>query len=422
MTNFLKSLPMKLPGTLAPWIAMLASTPLLGGEIPTSTPAEAGFSAAKLSGVDSFLEKQIADQKLSGGMVLIARDGNLVYQVCKGLRDIESKQPITPETIFRLYSMTKSVTSAAALILVDEGKLKLDDPVSLYLPKFADLKVATSEGLRAPRRPITVKDLFLHTAGMTYGSGPDATKEAYNRLKPLESTTLSDFEERVSRIPLAFDPGTDWLYSVSIDALGRVIEVASGQPLDQFLKVRLFDPLGMKDTGFSVPPEKKGRFAAVYSRSETGLKNADPQNKMPFDKKVTFFSGGGGLVGTGSDYLRFLLMIEGKGQWEGKRYLKPETVSLMTTNQLSGPAFPIRFGKEFRQGTGFGLGFSVRTEIKDWDPAGRVGEYGWGGAASTHYWVSPRDRLVVVTLEQILPYQWDTEFGIKKTIYDALER
>ena len=238
----------------------------------------------------------------------------------------------------------------------------------------------------------------------------------------MESTDLKEMADKLAQIPLAFDPGTDWTYSVSIDVLGRVIEVVSGDSLDLFLQKTLFDPLKMSDTGFSVPPDKLARFAATYGRSPTRLKLLDDPAKSKFGKKVTFFSGGGGLVGTAMDYMRFLTMIQNGGELDGKQILKPGTVKLMTTNQLPQKAFPIYFGKEKRFGTGFGLGFSVRTKITKWDPDGHVGEYGWGGAASTHYWASPADKLIVVTLEQIMPYQWDTEIGVKKMIYNAIEK
>lgn len=221
---------------------------------------------------------------------------------------------------------------------------------------------------------------------------------------------------------MAFDPGTDWAYSASIDVLGRVIEVVSGENFDVFLKTTIFEPLNMPDTAFNVPPEKLDRFAANYARSSGGLKVIDSPAESKYAKKVTFFSGGGGLVSTARDYLRFLTMIQNGGEFDGHRILRPETVGLMTTNQLPKEAFPIHFDKTPRLGTGFGYGFSVRTENTTWDPAGRLGEFGWGGAASTHYWVSPADKLIVITLEQIMPYEWDTEFGVKKIIYDAINK
>lgn len=391
-------------------------------EIPSVTPSQAGLSEAKLDEVNRFMEREVTDHKIAGGIVVVSHEGKIGFLHAYGLMDLEAKKTMSPDTIFRIYSMSKAITTAGALNLYDAGKIGLDDPVSKYIPSFAHLQVAATNGLRAPIRPMTVRDLMLHTSGLTYGDGPAALKEAYNRLKPMDSTNLLEMAEKLSQVPLAFDSGTDWVYGVGIDVLGRVIEVASGENLDLFLKRIIFMPLDMTDTGFSVPKEKIGRFAANYSRSPGGLKVIDAPAESKYAGNVTFFSGGGGLVSTARDYLRFLAMIEHGGALYGHRILRSKTVKLMTTNQLPPAAFPIYFGKEKRFGTGFGLGFCVRTEITSWDPAGHVGEYGWGGAASTHYWASPKDKLIVVTLEQIMPYEWDTEFGIKKIIYDATQK
>ena len=394
---------------------------LTAREIPVVTPAKAGLSETKLAEVDRFMEHAVADQKIAGGIVIVSHDGKIGFFHTYGLMDREAKKPMLPDTIFRIYSMSKAITTAAALTLYDAGKLGLDDPVSKYIPGFANLKVATTNGLHAPARPMTIRDLMLHTSGLTYGAGPDALKEAFSRLKPLESANLAEMAEKISQVPLAFDPGTDWTYGAGIDVLGRVIEVVSGESLDVFLDKTIFTPLDMTDTAFNVPPEKVGRFAANYSRTN-GLTVIDAPAESKYARKVTFFSGGGGLVSTARDYMRFLSMIERGGTLDGHRILRSKTVKLMTSNQLPEKAFPIYFGKEKRPGTGFGLGFSVRTEITSWDPAGHVGEYGWGGAASTHYWASPADKLIVTTFEQIMPYQWDTEFGVKKIIYDAVKK
>jgi CubicO group peptidase (beta-lactamase class C family) len=398
------------------------SLSLAAKEIPQVPAAKAGLSESKLAEVDRFMDKAVSDQKIAGGIVIVSHDGKIGFFHTYGQMDREAKKPMESDTIFRIYSMSKAITTAAALTLYESGKIGLDDPVSKYIPSFANLKVATTNGLRAPIRPVTVRDLMLHASGFTYGEGPDALKEAYGRLKPMASTNLAEMAEKLSRVPLAFDPGMDWVYGVGIDVLGRVIEVASGEDLATFLQKTICDPLDMRDTAFNVPPEKIGRFATNYRRSTNGLQVIDAPAQSKYAGKVTFFSGGGGLVSTARDYMRFLSMIERGGSLDGHRVLRKKTVKLMTTNQLPPPAFPIYFGKEKRYGTGFGLGFSVRTEITSWDPAGHKGEYGWGGAASTHYWSSPADKLIVVTLEQIMPYEWDTEFGVKKIIYDSVTK
>lgn len=391
-------------------------------EIPVSPPSDVGLSATKLTEIDRFMEQAVASQKMAGGIVMIARKGRIGFFRCYGQRNREANQAMTPDTIFRIFSMSKAITSASALTLVESGKIDLDDPVAKYIPSFKNLKVAAADGLRTPQRPMTVRDLMLHTSGFSYGSGPEALKTTYERVKPFGAANLEEMCDRLAQVPIAFDPGTDWLYGVSTDVLGRVIEVASGETLDVFLRKTIFEPLDMRDTGFSVPPNKLSRFAANYSRSTNGLVVIDKPATSKFAGKVTLFSGGGGLLSTARDYMRFLLMIAHGGKLDGKRILKESMVPSMRVNLLLPAAFPIHFDKEIRRGTGFGLGFSVRTEITDWNPSGHVGEYGWGGAASTHYWLSPKDDLVVLTLEQIMPYQWDTEFGLKKIIYDAIQK
>jgi CubicO group peptidase (beta-lactamase class C family) len=315
--------------------------------------------------------------------------------------------------------MTKAIATAGALILVEEGKLKLESPVGDVIPELKDLRVATAEGTRPASRQPTIKDLMLHDAGYLYGDGHQ-TGKAYKEKKPLEAASLDEMAKRLADVPLAFDPGSDWNYGISIDVLGLAIQRASGKPLDQFLQERIFKPLDMHDSGFLVPAEKVGRFAANYQRQDGGLKLIDDPGSSKYLKPPGLVSGGGGMVSTIRDYMRFLLMVDGGGELRGVRILSPESVRLMTTNQLPKEAFPIYFGKEKRHGTGFGLGFSVRTADTEWDKAGRVGEYGWGGAASTHYWTSPKDHLVVVTMEQTMPYSFDVEFAVKGPIYDAL--
>jgi CubicO group peptidase (beta-lactamase class C family) len=390
-------------------------------EIPVVTPAEAGLSETELAEIDQFMQQEVANQNLAGGIVMISHEGKIGFFHTYGLMDREAQKPMSSDTIFRIYSMSKAITTAAALNLYDAGKLGLDDPVSKYIPSFTNLMVATTNGLRAPSRPVTIRDLMLHISGLTYGGGPDALKEAFTRLKPMESTNLAEMAEKLSQVPLAFDPGTDWNYGVNIDVLGRVIEVVSGQSLDEFLAETIFTPLDMKDTAFSVPPEKLARFAANYGRTN-GLQVIDVPVKSKWAGHVTLFSGGGGLVSTARDYMRFLTMIQRGGKLDGHRILRARTVKLMSTNLLPASAFPIYFGTEKRFGTGFGLGFAVCTEVTSWDPAAHAGEFGWDGAASTHYWISPADNLIVITLEQTMPYNFDTERGVKKIIYDAIQK
>lgn len=394
-------------------------------ELPVASPESAGMSSEKLKKVDAIVSDLIERQSLAGASVAVARHGKVVYFKIFGKMDVEAGKPMREDTIFRIYSMSKSITTAAALLLVDEGKINLDDPVAKYIPEFKEPKVWIDGAAKPAKRGPTVRDLMRHTAGLTYGGGSAEPDKQFREAKILDrGTDLETMGARLGKIPLAYEPGTRWLYSCSVDVLGRVVEVASGMKLDVFLKRRLFDPLDMQDTGFFVPAEKLDRFATTYqSDGKDGLKVSDAAATSQFLKNPAQFSGGGGLVSTTRDYLRFLIMIAGGGQLDGKRLLKPETVALMTHNQLAPEAMPIAFGTQKRTGVGFGLGFNVRVEsTPDWDAAGPVGEYGWGGMASTHYWASPKHDLVVVTMEQTLPYSFKLEWAVKGPIYDAVKQ
>jgi CubicO group peptidase (beta-lactamase class C family) len=323
--------------------------------------------------------------------------------------------------------MTKPITSVAAMILFEEGKLKLDDPVSKYIPEFKESKVVTdpdSEQVATvpADRQVTVRDLMRHTSGLTYGIfGNTNVDKLYRKNMVLSGgdMTLEGMTEKLGTIPLLYQPGTKWHYSVSTDVLGRVVEVASGQSLDTFFSERIFEPLGMEDTAFYVPAEKIGRFATNYGPNpQGGLRPTDKPETTRYAKKPAFLSGGGGLVSTASDYMRFCLMLLNNGKLGETRLLKGRTIRMMTRNQLPEQAYPI--GSGGRAGIGFGLGFSVRVERSDKDRASRVGEYGWGGMASTHFWISPRDKIAVVVLTQHVPYSGRAENAVKPIVYDAI--
>lgn len=389
--------------------------------IPTARPADVGMSAAKLADVDAAVEELIAEGKIAGGVVLIARHGEIVHFEAHGQRDTEPPAPMRTDTIFRIWSMTKPVATAAALILVDDGTLKIDDPVTAYVPELKNLRVQVGDELVAPNRPMSVADLMRHTAGFSYGFLGHPLDATYNTVNPLGADDLAGMAERLHRLPLANHPGEVWQYSLSIDVLGLVIERASGRPLDVFLQERLFDPLDMKDTGFHCPSEKHDRLAAVYTPAKGGgapQRRTDPDK---FSEPTRFFSGGGGLVSTARDYAHFLLMVRGGGTLFGHRILEPETAALMHTNQLPPASFPIGIGRPFL-GVGFGFGFSVRVNPDPENPQQPVGRYGWSGAASTHAWVNPADDLVVITLEQRVPYSNDTVDTLEPLIHDAVER
>jgi CubicO group peptidase (beta-lactamase class C family) len=405
-------------------LAAASAWSVQAAEIPTAAPEDVGMSSQKLARVDVVLDGLVEQKRLAGGTVVIARRGKIVHFKSYGLADIEKQRPMTNDAIMRFYSMSKAITSTAVMILVDEGKVAVSDPVSKYIPELREMKVATDDGLVSVRREVSVADLLRHTSGLTYGGSVRRDADAaFKTVNPLDPTrTLKQMGERLADVPLIFQPGEDWAYGISTDVLGRVVEVASQQPFDEFLQQRIFTPLDMPDTGFFVPEGKLDRFAAVYnSDGKSELKRGDNTGRANFTEPRAFLSGGGGLVSTARDYLRFLMMIQQNGSLFGKRILSENSVRLMTTSQLPETVPHIYFGDQQRVGVGFSFGFSVREKVSDWDPTGRVGEYGWGGLASTHYWVSPKDELIVITLEQTMPYSFLTEFAVKGLIYDAIE-
>lgn len=406
------------------WAATLShSMAVSGAELPVVSPEKVGLDPGQLGKIDGLVSGWTAGNKLAGATVAVARHGQVAYLKAFGQRDREASSPMTEDTIFRIYSMSKAFTSAAVLMLMEEDKIGLEDPISKYIPEFKGVQVYGPFGNRPAKREPTVRDLLRHTAGLGYGWGTTAVDKAYQAAGILNrDLDLQTMCAALGRIPLHFDPGTAWQYSVGIDVLGRIVEVASGQTFDVFLDQRIFRPLDLKDTGFFVPAEKANRFAALYhSEEKGGLTLQDAPGRSDYLKKPKFFSGGGGLVSTTRDYLRFLCLIQNRGELGGVRLLKPASVDLMTHNDLPAAILPIRFGEELRHGLGFGLGFNVRVEHSDkWDPASPVGEWGWGGAASTHYWASPKDDMVVVTMEQTMPFNFNLETGLKMVIYSAV--
>ena len=375
--------------------------------LPEASPEEVGMSSDRLGRLDAAMHKAVESGELPGAVVLIARDGQLVYAKSFGWQDRDQNIPMRNDSIFRLYSMTKPVVSVAAMMLVEEGKLGLQEPVSKYIPEFKDMKVgvesADAEGkpvlkLVDAKRQITVQDLLRHTSGLTYGVlGPlNAVKKMYKDADIFsQKWVLADFCRALAKLPLQFQPGTTWEYSHSTDVLGRVVEVASGQALDGFLAERIFEPLKMVDTGFQVPPAKLDRLAQpmpdVYSGKTPEL--------IDFSKPQTFFAGGHGLVSTAGDYLRFAQMLANGGELEGARILGPRTVEYMTSNHVNpqidkGPAWLPG------PGYGFGLGFATRIDRGQSEWPGSPGDFYWAGYAGTYFWIDPEEELVPVLMSQ----------------------
>ncbi len=413
-------------GRLLRWIGfltLLISSISCADELPVASPDDVGMSAERLGKVSAAMDELVKEKKLAGGIVMIARRGKIMHLQSHGMMDIEASQPMRDDAIVRIYSMTKAITTAAALKLCDEGKMHLDDPVSKHLPELKGCSVQGKDGPFVPEQEMTVRDLMQHTSGLSYGAaGNEVADKLFRDANVLDpNSTLADMAGKLGKVPLTFEPGKDWRYGVSSDVLGRVVEVISGQPLDEYFQQHIFRPLDMKDTGFFVPDEKLERFAANYTSDGKGnLTLLDAPTKSAYRKSPRLLSGGGGLVSTARDYMRFLMMIANGGELNGVRILSKDTVALMTSNQLPESVGWIRFGTEVREGVGFSLGFSVRVKSSDFDPQSRIGEYGWGGAASTHYWTSPKDDLIVITLEQTMPYTFLTEFAVKGLIYDSV--
>ena len=381
------------------------------------------MSGAKLELVGDKVTELIDRKRLAGAVVVITRRGKLVYNKSFGLRDIENSRPMELDTIFRIFSMTKAITSAAAMMLADEGKLRITDRVSNHLPEFKKARVWKNGMAVAPQNPPTIKDLLCHTTGYSYGfTGIPEVDKLHHRAIPLvEGELLTDFCAGMANVPMAFEPGEGWLYGISTDLLGAVVERASGMSLDRFFQERIFGPLGMVDTAFVIPEAKRDRMAVVYRSDKKGTLTRNDRNLFSYSSKTKMRSGGGGLASTIGDYTRFLQMVANGGELHGQRFLKKKTVAEMTRNHLTGPAMPIRFPNNIRHGTGFGLGFCVKVAQTDWNKAGRLDEYGWGGMLSTHFWISPRDKLVVVTMEQTLPFDFMLEDTLKPLIYDAIQ-
>jgi CubicO group peptidase (beta-lactamase class C family) len=363
------------------------------------------MSSERLGKLHEAMQGLVEEGRLAGITTMIARHGRIADFRTYGYRDIEADDPMAEDDIFRIYSMSKPITGVALMMLYEEGKFRLSDPVRRYIPEFADLKVAASWGPEGPvledaDHAMTIRELMTHTAGLAYGIGdPHPADRLYASEGVLDSSgTLEDMIHKLAELPLRQQPGTRWSYSIAVDVQGYLVEVLSGQPFDEFLQEQIFDPLGMVDTGFHVPSEDHGRFAQVYGYDEDRALVAPPSSdapvgSRPFLDPATFFSGGGGLVSTTMDYMRFCQMLLNGGELDGVRLLSPTTVEMMSRNHL-----PREMG-EYAPGAGFGLDFSV---VLDPVEAGSVsaGEYSWGGAAGTWFWIDPVEDLIFVGMIQ----------------------
>ena len=379
-------------------------------------PEEVGLSSERLARIRPWLQGYLESGKLPGATILVARHGKVVFCESEGFRDLEAAKAMTADAILRFYSMTKPITSVALMMLYEEGLFQLDDPVSEFIPSFEKTKVYVSgdpdDMVCEPlQTPITLHHLLTHTSGLTYGFGNQGPIPELYRKHHTDFDThdgpLEEVVERLAQIPLEFQPGHRWNYGVSCDVLGRVVEVVSGQSLDVFLQEKILNPLGMVDTGFTVPKEKVNRFAALYVKNEkSDLSLHESPQESPKIGSVETFSGGGGLVSTVADYFRFTEMLRFRGELDGVRLLGRKTIEYMTTNQLPGDLADMgqpTFNETTYEGIGFGLGFSVMLDPAKACVMGTPGEYAWGGYAGTAFWVDPLEDMTVIFLTQLIP-------------------
>jgi CubicO group peptidase (beta-lactamase class C family) len=395
------------------------------GNAEAQPPVQAAFSPEKLQHVGDYIRNEVAAGKIPGAVILIQQHAHPVYFESFGLRDVESRRPMTADSIFRLYSMSKAITSVAAMMLVDDGKLRLDDPVAKYIPEFANVKVGVEKPdgklvLEPLQRAITIEDLLRHTSGLTYGFyGDSVVRKLYANSGLFDGDfDNAAFAERLAKLPLAEQPGTRWDYGHSTDVLGRVIEVVSGQPLFQFEKERLLGPLGMNETEFYVADAaQRPRIAEPlpddrFERPIAGIK--DPTLARRWE------SGGAGMVGTIGDYARFLQMLLNGGTVDGRQYLKPGTIALMTSDHI-GPETKIARDEFFFPGetSGFGLGFAVRTAVPA-NTAWPLGEYRWDGVGGTFFFVDPKDDMFTILMMQSPSQRVRIETELKALVYQAL--
>lgn len=389
------------------------------GQLQTEVEAaEVGLDAKRLHRIDRHFEHYVADGRLPGWLVLVARHGKIAHLSTHGMRDVQANLPVETDTLFRIYSMTKPVTSVAAMMLYEQGLFELTDPVSRFIPEFAEQRVYVNGPAQQPQtrpatEPIRIWHLLTHTAGLTYG---------FHHLHPVDRMYRDqDFEwghpagldlagacAAWAEFPLLFDPGTAWNYSVATDVLGRVVEVASGRTLDEFFRTDILEPLDMRDTAFSVEECELNRLAALYTADRAGRAVRNEKFGRAAHHPPGVLSGGGGLVSSARDYHRFTQMLLHGGELDGARLLSNRTVNYMTRNHLPGRAdletlAMGSFSEASNAGKGFGLGFSVEEDPAASKVVSSTGEYGWGGAASTAFWVDPREDLTVLFLTQLLP-------------------
>lgn len=391
-------------------------TAVVASFIAAGCAAPRALDAGRAAELERTFAADIQKKRIPGAVLLVARDGKVAYEKALGAQDPATGAPMRADSVFRIYSMTKPIVSVAAMQLVEEGRIRLDDPVSNYVPAMRNLSVGTERNGKldvAPaKREITVRDLLRHTSGITYGVfGKGMVKDLYKENR-IGDPALSSAElvQRLAKLPLMYEPGTRWEYGHSTDVLGHLVERVSGQPLDVVLESRIFKPLKMRDTGFRVPLDKLDRVSEPFDRDPDGGATARP---LQVRYKPALLAGGHGLVSTAPDYLRFAQMLLNGGELDGARLLKPETVEEMTRNQLGAIKGP-------SPAYGFGLGFAVRLTDEGGSAPGRAGEYNWGGLGGTAFWVDPKEGLVAILMLNAQNQRAHYRTLYRKLLYGAL--
>jgi CubicO group peptidase (beta-lactamase class C family) len=420
--------PLRILFTLA--LCCLLTEPAFAQGLPRARPEDVGLSATALERITTTLQSYVDSGTFPGFLALIARHGKVAYVASVGWMDVEHQRAMSPDAVFRIYSLTKPIASAAAMQLYERGKLRLEDPVSKYVPAFAGVKVYAGGGaatpvLRDPERPITLADLLTHASGLTYGFIGNTPADSIYRRANLYNPrwTLAQLSDSLAHLPLAFSPGTRWNYSYSIDVLARVVELVSGMTFDRYLDSMLFRPLGMSMTAFHVTPAMEGHLTTAYALGPDGKLHATtPLIATEYAPEGRMLSGGGGLLSTLSDYLRFAQMLLNGGELDGHRVLKRETVALMMRDHLPPGLTPIPpITPDWPPGkNGFGYGGAVRVD-SDTTPPGSPGTFRWAGAASTFFWVDPQADLVAMVWTQHLPPAWSLDAQFQRLVYASVK-
>jgi CubicO group peptidase (beta-lactamase class C family) len=431
---------------------MLVLAPASAKEMSSTKPERQGFSSERLEKLTQLMNAKVEDGTMVGGMGMIARNGKIIYSQTYGQADREAGKAMTDDAIYRIYSMSKPITGVALMMLYEEGKFRLNDPIAMYIPEMANLQVALSTAgtgivsdgttstttgagdksligqTRKPTRQPTIRDLMTHTAGLTYGVfGNTEVDQAYRKAGLLGDMDLKEFVTALGKLPLQYDPGSQWHYSVSVDVQGYLVEVLSGMKFSEFLQQRIFAPLDMKDTAFKINEGNKDRLTQLYKpegvtadnyfspATGSGLEVADAFISAGYIYGGKFESGGGGLVATARDYMRFSQMMLNGGELDGVRILSPKTVDLMTANHIGDMG--LGFG---RKGVGFGLDFAVVLNPGEVGEVSSAGEYNWGGAAGTRFWIDPQEQLIGLFMVQSIPHRTRLAGDFKVMTYQAL--